>query len=104
MMLLSAALAGAVLAFLRYNFNPATTFMGDTGSMFLELVLATTSIRTRLRPTAAVAIVVPIVALGFPIADTLLAMRRRAIRGAPARHLVSSPARGWSGREGRDVP
>ena len=83
MMLASAALAGAVLGFLRYNFNPATIFMGDTGSMFLGFVLATTAIRTSLRPTAAVAIIVPIVALGVPIADTLLAMVRRAVRGAP---------------------
>jgi UDP-GlcNAc:undecaprenyl-phosphate/decaprenyl-phosphate GlcNAc-1-phosphate transferase len=82
-MLVSAALAGAVLAFLRYNFNPATIFMGDTGSMFLGFVLATTAIRTSLEPTAAVAMVVPIVALGVPIADTLLAMARRAMRGAP---------------------
>jgi UDP-GlcNAc:undecaprenyl-phosphate GlcNAc-1-phosphate transferase len=83
MMLVSAALAGAVLGFLRYNFNPATIFMGDTGSMFLGFVLATTAIRTSLKPTAAVAIVVPIVALGVPIADTLLAMARRAMRGSP---------------------
>src|SRR3990172_1095290 len=48
MMLVSAALAGAVLGFLRYNFNPATIFMGDTGSMFLGFVLATTAIRTSL--------------------------------------------------------
>ena len=83
MMLASAALAGAVLGFLRYNFNPATIFMGDTGSMFLGFVLATTAIRTSLKPTAAVALIVPIVALGVPIADTLLAMTRRAMRGAP---------------------
>ena len=41
MMLFSAALAGAILGFLFYNFNPASIFMGDTGSMFLGFVLAT---------------------------------------------------------------
>ncbi len=83
MMLFTAALAGAVLGFLFYNFNPATIFMGDTGSMFLGFVLATTAIKTNQKHSTAVALVVPIVALGIPIADTLLAMARRAVRGAP---------------------
>ena len=83
MLLFTAALAGAVLGFLIYNFNPATIFMGDSGSMFLGYVLATTAIRTNQKSSTAVAIVVPIVALGVPIADTLLAMGRRALRGAP---------------------
>jgi len=83
MLLFTAALAGAVLGFLFYNFNPATIFMGDTGSMFLGFILATTAIRTSTKSTTAVAIVVPILALGIPISDTLLAMGRRAIRGAP---------------------
>jgi len=83
MMLFTAALAGAVLGFLFYNFNPATIFMGDTGSMFLGFVLATTAIQTNQKHSTAVALVVPIVALGIPIADTLLAILRRAVRGAP---------------------
>jgi UDP-GlcNAc:undecaprenyl-phosphate GlcNAc-1-phosphate transferase len=83
MMLFSAALGGAILGFLFYNFNPATIFMGDTGSMFLGFVLAATAIRTNQKASTAVAIVVPILALGVPIADTLLSMGRRAFRGAP---------------------
>ncbi len=83
MILFTAALAGAVLGFLFYNFNPASIFMGDTGSMFLGFVLATTAIQTNQKSSTAVAIVVPIIALGVPIADTLLAMARRAARGAP---------------------
>lgn len=83
MVLFTAALAGAVLGFLFYNFNPATIFMGDTGSMFLGFVLATTSIQTGQKSAAAVAIAVPILALGVPIADTLLAMMRRYARGVP---------------------
>jgi UDP-GlcNAc:undecaprenyl-phosphate GlcNAc-1-phosphate transferase len=83
MMLFSAAMAGAVLGFLFYNFNPATIFMGDTGSMFLGFVLATTSIKSSQKGSMAVSLVVPIIALGLPIADTLLAMVRRGIRGAP---------------------
>lgn len=83
MLLFTAALGGAILGFLFYNFNPATIFMGDTGSMFLGFVLAVTSIRTSSKSTTAVALAVPILALGVPIADTLLAMGRRAIRGVP---------------------
>jgi UDP-GlcNAc:undecaprenyl-phosphate GlcNAc-1-phosphate transferase len=83
MLLYAGALGGALLGFLLYNFNPATIFMGDTGSMFLGFVLAATSIRTSQKSTAVVAIAVPILALGIPITDTLLAMARRAVRGAP---------------------
>jgi UDP-GlcNAc:undecaprenyl-phosphate GlcNAc-1-phosphate transferase len=83
MMLFTAALGGAVLGFLFYNFNPATIFMGDTGSMFLGFVLATTAIKTNQKHSMAIALIVPIIALGIPIADTLLAMARRAVRGAP---------------------
>jgi UDP-GlcNAc:undecaprenyl-phosphate GlcNAc-1-phosphate transferase len=81
MALCMAALAGAVLGFLLFNFNPATIFMGDTGSMFLGFVLATVSIKTSTKSGTAVAMVVPIIALGLPIMDTLLAMFRRAILG-----------------------
>ncbi len=83
MMLFMAAVGGAVLGFLIYNFNPATIFMGDTGSMFLGFVLAASAIQTNQKSTTAVAILTPIVALGFPILDTLLAMGRRAVRGRP---------------------
>jgi UDP-GlcNAc:undecaprenyl-phosphate GlcNAc-1-phosphate transferase len=83
MMFITAVLAGAVLGFLFYNFNPASIFMGDTGSMFLGFLLATTAIGSNERSTSTVAMLVPILALGFPIADTLLAMTRRAVRGVP---------------------
>jgi UDP-GlcNAc:undecaprenyl-phosphate GlcNAc-1-phosphate transferase len=83
MVLFAGALGGAVLGFLFYNVNPATIFMGDTGSMFLGFVLATTAIQTNQKSATVIALVVPIVALGVPIADTLLAMARRAARGAP---------------------
>jgi len=83
MMLTTAALSGAVLGFLRYNVSPASIFMGDTGSMFLGFVLAVTSIRTHYKATTTVALVIPIVVLGLPIADTLLSMARRLLRGAP---------------------
>jgi UDP-GlcNAc:undecaprenyl-phosphate GlcNAc-1-phosphate transferase len=83
MVLFSASLGGAVLGFLFYNFNPASIFMGDTGSMFLGFVLATSSIRTNQKASTTVAVLIPIITLGLPILDTLLAMSRRAVRGRP---------------------
>ena len=83
MMLFMAGLGGSLLGFLVYNFNPASIFMGDTGSMFIGYVLAVGSVQTSQKSSTAVAILVPIVALGLPIADTLLAMLRRAVRHRP---------------------
>src|SRR5574342_6168 len=86
MILFTAALGGSVLGFLFYNFNPASIFMGDTGSMFLGFVLAVSAIQTNQKGSTAVAMLVPIVALGLPIGDTLLAIARRAVRGQPIFH------------------
>jgi UDP-GlcNAc:undecaprenyl-phosphate GlcNAc-1-phosphate transferase len=83
MCLFMAALAGAILGFLIFNFNPASIFMGDTGSMFLGFVLAAASIKTSQKSGTAVAMLVPIIALGLPIMDTLLAMVRRTLFGRP---------------------
>jgi UDP-GlcNAc:undecaprenyl-phosphate GlcNAc-1-phosphate transferase len=104
MMLFSAALAGAVLGFLFYNFTPASIFMGDTGSMFLGFVLAAAAVQTHQKSSTAVAILAPVVALGLPIGDTFLAMLRRLARGRPLfqadrehiHHLLL--AKGWSHR------
>ena len=81
--LFMSALAGAVLGFLVFNFNPASIFMGDTGSMFLGFVLAVVSIKTSSKAGTAVAMLVPIIAMGVPIMDTLLAVIRRSVLGRP---------------------
>jgi UDP-GlcNAc:undecaprenyl-phosphate/decaprenyl-phosphate GlcNAc-1-phosphate transferase len=81
--LLMAALAGAILGFLVFNFNPASIFMGDTGSMFLGFVLAAVSLKTSTKSGTAVAMLVPIMSLGLPIMDTLIAMVRRTMLGRP---------------------
>jgi UDP-GlcNAc:undecaprenyl-phosphate GlcNAc-1-phosphate transferase len=81
MLTVSASLAGAILGFLVYNFYPATIFMGDSGSMFLGFVLATTAIQTNQKASTTVALLIPIVMLGLPILDTLLAIARRAASG-----------------------
>src|SRR5437868_4922951 len=70
MTLCLATLAGALLGFLFYNFNPASIFLGDSGSLFLGYILATSSFRAHQKSTAVVSLIVPIVALAFPIADT----------------------------------
>ncbi len=79
--LVMAALGGAVLGFLIFNFNPASIFMGDAGSMFLGFVLATVSMKTSAKSGTVVAMLVPILALGLPIMDTLLAVIRRSLVG-----------------------
>lgn len=81
--ILTSILAGAILGFLPYNFNPASIFMGDTGAQFLGFLLAAISIEGAIKSAAAFAIVVPILALGIPIYDTLFAMIRRKINGKP---------------------
>jgi UDP-GlcNAc:undecaprenyl-phosphate GlcNAc-1-phosphate transferase len=90
-MLIAAALGGAILGFLLYNFNPATIFMGDSGSMFLGFVLATTSMMgASIQGSTTVAILVPLISLGVPIMDTLFAMVRRIVERRP----IFSPDRG----------
>ncbi len=83
MSLMMAALGGAILGFLIFNFNPASIFMGDTGSMFLGYVLAVSSVVTSTKSGTAVAMLVPVISLGLPIMDTLLSMVRRALIGRP---------------------
>lgn len=82
-MFVCSLMAGATLGFLRFNFPPARIFMGDTGSQFLGLVLAAASLLENRKGTAAVTLLFPLVAMGLPIADSLLAFVRRLIRGTP---------------------
>ncbi|UZD44432.1 MraY family glycosyltransferase [Selenomonas sputigena] len=80
---LTAALAGAAIGFLFYNFNPAKIFMGDTGSMFLGFMLAGISVIGAVKSAATIALIVPILALGLPIMDTTFAIVRRYRGGVP---------------------
>ncbi|ACL70540.1 MraY family glycosyltransferase [Halothermothrix orenii] len=81
--ILSLALAGSALGFLKYNFNPAEIYMGDTGAMFLGYILAAVSAAGALKSAAAVTIIVPLLALGVPIFDTVFAIIRRICNGKP---------------------
>jgi UDP-GlcNAc:undecaprenyl-phosphate GlcNAc-1-phosphate transferase len=82
-MFIAALLIGATAGFLRSNFPPAKIFMGDTGSHFLGLALAAVSLLENRKGTAAVTLLFPLVAMGVPIADSVLAFGRRLARGAP---------------------
>lgn len=83
MVLLAACLAGGTIGFLPYNFNPAKIFMGDAGSMFLGFTLAAISVEGALKTPTAVAVLVPVLALGVPIFDTSFAIVRRLAAGRP---------------------
>ncbi len=76
-----AALAGACIGFIPYNFNPAKIFMGDTGALLLGYVLATVSVMGMFKFYAIVTFVVPILALALPLFDTLFAIVRRLLKG-----------------------
>lgn len=78
---LSIILAGATIGFLRYNFNPAKLFLGDNGSMLLGFTLSAIAVIGSHKSATIAAILIPIIALGLPIADTFFAILRRALRG-----------------------
>lgn len=79
--LLLAALVGACLGFLPFNFNPAVIFMGDVGSQFLGFVLACVSVVGTLKLQTALTFAVPLLSLALPLADTACAFLRRLLRG-----------------------
>lgn len=76
-----AALAGACMGFLPYNFNPAKIFMGDTGSTFLGFIMATVSINGMFKQYTIISFVVPFLMLGLPIFDVCFAVVRRVSHG-----------------------
>lgn len=76
-----AALAGSIMGFLRYNFHPASIFLGDSGSYFIGYTLAGLSIFGNVESQVSAAILIPVIALGLPLFDTLLSSLRRFIRG-----------------------
>ena len=79
--MLFSALGGAVLGFLRYNFNPATIFLGDGGSYFLGYAVAGISIMGSVKSQVGAALLIPLLALGIPLFDTILSPLRRFVRG-----------------------
>lgn len=103
--IMAAALAGACLGFLAYNFHPARIFMGDAGSLLLGFILAGVAVNGVMKSAAAIAVVAPLVVLAIPILDTSFVVLKRLKNGLP----VYSPDRshfhhrfftiGWSQRK-----
>lgn len=76
-----AALLGSVLGFLKFNFNPASIFMGDCGSYFLGYTIATLSILGTIKGQTTLAMLIPFISLGLPVFDALLSPVRRYFNG-----------------------
>ncbi len=98
------ALTGALAGFLRYNFSPASIFLGDSGSLFVGFSLAALSITGAQKASTAVAVAIPILAFGLPVVDTTVTIGRRLLSGKPVfkgdrEHIHHKLlARGWSQR------
>lgn len=98
------ALCGALIGFLPYNFNPASIFLGDSGSLFIGFTLSALSVQGAQKASTAVAVVIPLIAFGLPVLDTGFSMVRRFISGRPLfdgdrEHIHHKLLeRGWSQR------
>jgi UDP-GlcNAc:undecaprenyl-phosphate GlcNAc-1-phosphate transferase len=79
--LTAVALAGAVLGFLRYNFNPASIFLGDSGSLFIGFQLAALSMVGSQKSSTAVAVTAPLFVLALPLIETTTSSIRRFVTG-----------------------
>lgn len=85
-------LAGCLLGFLRYNFNPATIFLGDSGSLFIGFLLGCYGVLWSQKAATILGMTAPLMALAVPLLDTGLAIARRFLRhqpifGADRRHI-----------------
>lgn len=95
-------LTGALVGFLRYNFNPASIFLGDSGALLIGFLLSAISIAGAQKASTAVAVAIPIMAFGLPVLDTGFAIVRRLISNKPLfagdrehiHHMLLD--RGWS--------
>jgi len=76
-------LAGAILGFLRFNFNPATIFLGDSGSLFIGFLLSAFALQGATKAPTVVAVAIPVVSFGLPILETGISILRRLISGRP---------------------
>lgn len=74
------AFLGATLGFLRFNFHPARIFLGDSGSMFIGFTLASFALASSTKGSTIAAVITPMLAIGVPLFDSLLAIWRRSIR------------------------
>jgi UDP-GlcNAc:undecaprenyl-phosphate/decaprenyl-phosphate GlcNAc-1-phosphate transferase len=75
--LLSIVLAGVIFGFLRYNFHPASIFLGDSGSLFIGFLLSALALASSQKGTTIVAVAIPVVSFGLPLLDVCLSVFRR---------------------------
>ena len=80
---LTLALAGAILGFLRFNFNPATIFLGDCGSLFIGFMLSALALAGAGKTPTIVAVAIPVISFGLPVLETVLSVMRRFLSGQP---------------------
>jgi UDP-GlcNAc:undecaprenyl-phosphate GlcNAc-1-phosphate transferase len=80
---LTIALAGAILGFLRFNFHPASIFLGDSGSLFIGFMLSALALAGSQKAPTMVAVAIPVVCFGLPIVDVTLSIVRRFLGGKP---------------------
>src|SRR5208337_4776836 len=80
---LAISLAGVILGFLRFNFHPASIFLGDSGSLFIGFLISALAIVASQKAPIIVAVSIPLVSLGLPILDVVLAVARRFLGGKP---------------------
>ena len=85
-MILFVAVMGALLGFLRYNWHPASVFMGDSGSLFIGFLLAAYALRGSAHDHPVLQFAIPVVAMGLPILDTGISITRRLWRGQSPFH------------------
>jgi UDP-GlcNAc:undecaprenyl-phosphate GlcNAc-1-phosphate transferase len=81
--LMSLALVGAILGFLRFNFSPATIFLGDCGSQFIGFILSALALQGAAKAPTIIAVAIPMVSFGLPILETALSIVRRYLSGRP---------------------
>ncbi len=90
--ILITALCGSLVGFLPYNFNPAKTFMGDTGSNFLGYCLSIISIIGIAKTYTAIVIIAPLIVFALPLFDTVFAIVRRIIKGKSLKAVMEPDA------------
>lgn len=76
-------LAGCLLGFLKYNFNPASVFLGDSGSLFIGFLLGCYGALWSEKSVTLIALTAPLLALSIPLLDVLLSVSRRYLRNRP---------------------
>jgi hypothetical protein len=101
---ISIALVGSLIGFLRYNFNPASIFLGDSGALFIGFLLAALSVTGTQKASTVVAVAIPLMAFALPVIDTGFTLARRFVSGKPLfegdrEHIHHKLLeRGWSQR------